>query len=262
MSDKSFAEVAAKILMRGVKPRISSKAAIQPQAAALDVADEWDIRDTPRALPPMRPHQGNCGSCWAHAAVAALEVEAVRARTLAGPNLSEQQLIDCVGRTGCQGGLAEDAFEYVSKKFLVREVAYPNKGTASVCQSSNATKEGAISVLRFPGYDIIPATPRNLMGAVYRGRAPVVYFTVGESFVGYSNGIYPASACTGNGLLHAMVVVGYSLPEKYWIVRNSWGTDWGDGGYMKIEMKDGGLGTCDMYRYAAVAPRATTKYRG
>lgn len=83
---------------------------------------------------------------------------------------------------------AEDAFEYVSKKFLVREVAYPNKGTASVCQSSNATKEGAISVLRFPGYDIIPATPRNLMGAVYRGRAPVVYFTVGESFVGYSNG--------------------------------------------------------------------------
>ncbi|KAL4441018.1 hypothetical protein ABPG77_010449 [Micractinium sp. CCAP 211/92] len=268
MGDKLFAEVSAKILMRGVKPRLTSKAAaIQPQAAA-PTADEWDLRDTPRAVPKVRPHQGDCGSCWAHAATAALEIEAAKDGTISGPNLSEQQLVDCVkpslpGPAGCNGGLAEDAFSYVSRNFLVREVVYPFKGTASTCKARNATKTGAITVRRVPGYDVIPATPRDIMSAVFRGRAPVIYFNAEESFVGYTSGVYPASACKGAGINHAMVVVGYSLPEKYWIVRNSWGTDWGENGYARIEMKlDGGPGTCNMGMFAAVAPRVTARYGG
>ncbi|KAL4451465.1 hypothetical protein ABPG75_007127 [Micractinium tetrahymenae] len=72
-SDVPFADLAAKLLMRGVnpgraRPRPAAAAAAANSTVRITAAgtlpDEWDIRDTPRGVPPVRPHQGDCGSCW------------------------------------------------------------------------------------------------------------------------------------------------------------------------------------------------------
>ncbi|KAL4451464.1 hypothetical protein ABPG75_007126 [Micractinium tetrahymenae] len=144
------------------------------------------------------------------------------------PNLSEQHLVDCVGAAlnytsrGCRGGLAEDAFDYVNRGYLTTEVAYGYTAVDTTgCRARRVSTDGAITVRR-PGYEVVPGTAEAIMAEVCRKGVAVVCWNVDESFVGYTAGIYPASACKADGINHAMAIVGYSSAERYWIVRNSW----------------------------------------
>ncbi|KAL4431181.1 hypothetical protein ABPG75_006437 [Micractinium tetrahymenae] len=276
-SDQPFLETYNRFLMKRANPtrarvyrQTSSSAAAAGaaqggtvQAAAAAIPDEWDWRDL-AVVPKIRPPQGDCGSCYAYAAIAALEVKVKIDGTDDGPNLSEQQAVDCVNAARgyssalCNGGYPEEVFNYVSNSFAATEVAYRYTAHNGTCRASTVSKAGAITLSPSPGFLAVPGRPPAIASAV-RMRGPVtVYFNVEESFLSYTSGIYPASACRSDGINHAMVIVGYSLAERYLILRNSWGETWGEGGYARMEMAQAGNnGSCGMYLYGGAVPLST-----
>ncbi|KZV18481.1 hypothetical protein F511_20123 [Dorcoceras hygrometricum] len=180
--------------------------------------------------------QGQCGSCWAFSTVAAMEgVNQISTSKLI--SLSEQELMDC-DRTndnqGCEGGLMEAAFKFIVKnKGLTTESDYPYKGTDGTC---NSQKE-ASSAVKITGYEDVPADDESaLLKAVANQPVSVSIDASGAFFQFYSGGLI--SGDCGTNLDHGVTAVGYGKTEngtKYWLVKNSWGADWGEAGYLRVE---------------------------
>jgi KDEL-tailed cysteine endopeptidase len=180
-------------------------------------------------------NQGKCGSCWAFSTVAAIESEnAIVNNKLI--NLSEQELIDCAGdeydNKGCGGGLMENAFHYVIDRGLCSEENYPYEGVDNICR--NCKEMITISDCReIPSYN-----ETVLKYALLKKPISVVVDASSLSFQFYSNGILN-SGC-GTRLNHAVLLVGYGEENgnKYWRIKNSWGKDWGEDGYIRLARQD------------------------
>jgi cathepsin L len=154
-------------------------------------------------------------------------------------SLSEQELVDCVkgNSAGCDGGYMEDAFEFIAKKGgIASETNYPYKEADKSC---NIKKESN-HVAEIKGYEKVPANNENeLLKAV--ANQPVSVYVDGGShaFQFYSGGIFTGK-CVTDDPNHAVIVVGYGESEthdgiKYWLVKNSWGIEWGEKGYMRLK---------------------------
>ncbi|KAL4421981.1 hypothetical protein ABPG77_011004 [Micractinium sp. CCAP 211/92] len=274
----NFTEIQQQYLMKGIDPGVLRSGRSAAAAAALDAPSgrrlaqvlptEWDWRSAIAGgkVPPVRPSQGKCGSCWAQAAMAAVESRALIDGVDEGPNLSESQMLDCVNAAngyrsrGCNGGLAEEAMEYTSRQFAAAQPAYA-RAPGSGCKTRATSTVGGIS-LAAPGYRAVASSAQAIMQILFT-QGPV-----DESFVFYDSGIYPASACKAAAGVktfnHAVLIVGYSQaadPLPYWIVRNSWGESWGIGGianlggYARVQMTFDSVGACGMYRYPIVPLR-------
>lgn len=181
--------------------------------------------------------QGHCGSCWAFSAVGALEGQHFR-KTGALVSLSEQNLVDCskkYGNNGCNGGMMDNAFRYVkSNKGIDTEISYPYEGIEDSCHF-NPKNVGATD----SGYVNLPSgNEEKLMNAVATmGPVSVAIDASQESFQFYAEGTYVEPQCDSVSLDHGVLVVGYGTDEQgqdYWLVKNSWGTSWGDKGYIKM----------------------------
>jgi len=181
--------------------------------------------------------QGSCGSCWSFSATGALEGQHFRkSGTLV--SLSEQNLIDCstkYGNEGCNGGLMDQAFEYIEYNHGIdTEEAYPYKGRQGKChykkQNRGATDTGFV--------DIPSGDETKLQEALATvGPVSVAIDASHESFQFYHQGVYDEPSCDSQELDHGVLVVGYGTTEDgidYWIVKNSWGTTWGEDGYIKM----------------------------
>lgn len=187
-------------------------------------------------------NQGNCGSCWAFSTTGSIEgIVAIKNGELF--NISEQQLVDCsndYGNNGCEGGLMDNGFKYVIDNGLCSEKEYPYEAVDGNCKECK-------SIVEIKNYHDIESNEKVLKRAVAQQPVSVAIQANLSSFRFYSNGVYSDPMC-GNGLDHGVLIVGYGydlmLNKEYWIVKNSWGEDWGENGYIRIERnsnKDGGM---------------------
>ncbi|XP_006132119.1 cathepsin K [Pelodiscus sinensis] len=177
-------------------------------------------------------NQGQCGSCWAFSSVGALEGQLKR-RTGKMLSLSPQNLVDCVTKNdGCGGGYMTNAFEYVKEnRGIDSEDSYPYVGQDENCMYSPTGKAA-----KCRGYREIPeGNEKALKRAVARvGPVSVGIDASLSSFQFYSRGVYYDESCNAENVNHAVLAVGYGTLKgsKHWIVKNSWGEEWGNKGYI------------------------------
>ena len=202
-----------------------------------DVPDTWNWRDH-NGVSPVKD-QGSCGSCWTFSTVGCLEsAHLIKFGSL--QTYSEQQLVDCAGgfeNHGCNGGLPSQAFEYVMYTGgLASEDGYPYFAETRNCTVNSDTFE--IDVVT-GSVNITADDEVELKNAVYNYGPTSVCFEVVDGFSDYKAGVYTSSTCgnTQTDVNHAVLAVGYGSEDgmDYWLVKNSWGSDWGDEGFFKIE---------------------------
>jgi len=207
----------------------------KPLAAAVD----WR---TAGAVTPVKD-QGQCGSCWAFSATGSMEgAWFLNKKSLI--SLSEQQLVDCsddYGNEGCNGGLMDQAFEYViANKGITTEAKYPYTARDGTCKTGNPLP------VTISSYSDVKANNDAAMGAaVAMGPVSVAIEADQESFQFYSGGVFSDPTC-GTQLDHGVLAVGYNTSSdgtNYFIVKNSWGANWGDHGYIMMARKNG-AGEC------------------
>ncbi|EFA77940.1 hypothetical protein PPL_08585 [Heterostelium album PN500] len=226
------------------------------------------------AVSPIKD-QGQCGSCWSFSTTGSVEgAHQIKSGNMV--ELSEQNLVDCStseGNMGCNGGLMDYAFEYIiTNNGIDTESSYPyTASSGTTCKYNKANSGATISSYK----NITAGSESDLADAVKNaGPVSVAIDASHNSFQLYSHGIYYDASCSSVNLDHGVLVVGYGsgtpdsdsrvhkgsqvrvkVPKtddtkNYWIVKNSWGTSWGDKGFIymsKDRDNNCGIASCASY---------------
>jgi C1A family cysteine protease len=182
--------------------------------------------------------QGYCGSCWAFSATEQIESDAMR--TLGTTwTLSPEQITQCdSGAFGCGGGWTETAYAYVKKTGgLETESDYPytsSMGVTGTCHDSSS--KYVVTVDSFT-----TVNGESAMASYVQTTGPLSVCLDANNFNSYTGGIM--SVC-GQQVDHCVQAVGVDASAGgYWKVRNSWGSSWGEDGYIRLAY---GSNTCDI----------------
>jgi len=190
-------------------------------------------------------NQGNCGSCWTFSTAGNIESQyAIAGNPLT--DLSEQMIVDCshgcvleegmqVCNSGCEGGWMWTAMtDIMSWGGLETEDDYPYTGEDGGCQYNNDTKD---LIATISNYTCIPHDEEQMLLQLLK-LGPLSIAMDAGLLMDYSSGIIiPENGDCYNGQLdHAILIVGYGVANStdFWIVKNSWGSDWGEDGYFRI----------------------------
>ncbi len=189
-------------------------------------------------------NQGACGSDYAFAAIAAVE-GAHKIATGHLLNLSEQELVDCSGTSGyqgCNGGMVDQAMEWIVQHGIVTQADYPYTGRPGSCRQNS---KPAVHLMAFRKI----ATDVTSLTAAVAKQPIAVQIDASGDFQHYEGGVYGCHVVNAN---HWVTIVGYgttSTGQPYWIIKNSHGAAWGESGYMRITR----AASCKNI-FAAVAP--------
>ncbi|CAN6177026.1 unnamed protein product [Urochloa humidicola] len=195
-----------------------------------DLPDAVDWRER-GAVTPVK-NQLRCGGCWAFSAVAAMEgVNKIATGNLV--SLSEQELIDCDSKdSGCNGGDMGNAFQFViDNGGIDTEADYPFIGVDGACDAIRENRK----VVSIDSYEMVPRNnEKALQKAVANQPVSVAIDAAGPAFQHYTSGIF--NGVCGLKLDHGVTAVGYGSEDgnDFWIVKNSWGPGWGEGGYIRM----------------------------
>jgi len=195
-------------------------------------------------------NQGQCGSCWAFSATETIEsYYAIAGYTLT--ELSVEQIVDCDTNgndEGCNGGFPTGAYQYVEEAGgLESEADYPY--TAEGGESGSCAFNQADLVATVTGYTSIDGETGLYQQTSSSSGGPVSVCVDASSWQYYTGGVL--TQC-GDQVDHCVQLTGYAnygQSGAYWIVRNSWATDWGINGYIYIEI---GQDLCSIGDYATV----------
>ncbi|XP_061594016.1 procathepsin L [Cololabis saira] len=194
--------------------------------------------------------QGYCGSCWAFSTTGAIEGQLFK-KTGQLISLSEQNLVDCskpYGTNGCSGAWMANAYDYVIGNGLQATDSYPYLSV----DTQPCFYDSRLAVAHIRDYRFIPKGDEQALADAVTTIGPITVAidASNPSFLFYSSGIYDEPNCDPNHLSHAVVLVGFGSEEgrKYWIIKNSWGASWGEGGYMRLIRN--GRNTCGIASYA------------
>ena len=203
--------------------------------------------------------QGSCGSCYAFSAIANLEGLYYKKM---GKNkaFSEQMIVDCdTEDSGCNGGLMELTFDWVkSNGGIESEADYPYVGRKQTCKSDKSKYDADLTVTGYeklgdPDETWSPVDEDEIKEFLYK-TGPLAIALNADELMWYSSGIIDAdsSECDPEGMDHAVTLVGYGTENgtPYWLVRNSWGSSWGEKGYFRMYR---GKGVCGINQYITTA---------
>jgi len=205
-------------------------------------------------------NQGGCGSCWAFSTAETLESH-IAIKTGKLMKFSPQEYVSCMpnpkhcgGTGGCQGATQLLGFQYAIDTGITTEDSYPYEGSTGTC-----SKDKIKPVAKITGFVKLPANNySSLMNAVVT-QGPIAISAAAEPWQLYSGGVYNGDC--GSDIDHAIQLVGYGTAGNstgrtllgggggkgkgaYWLVRNSWGTGWGEEGYIRIQRFGDGKEPC------------------
>jgi len=199
----------------------------------VNIPDAVDWRDKGYVTPVK--DQKQCGSCWAFSATGSLEGQHFN-KTKQLVSLSEQNLVDCSGKfgnQGCNGGWMDQAYAYIKANGGIdTEASYPYTARNGKC-AFNKADVGATDT----GFTDIPKGSESALEAAIATVGPIAVAIDASSskFQSYKSGVYDLPSCSSSRLDHGVLAVGYGTTtdgKKYYIVKNSWNTSWGDKGYI------------------------------
>ena len=223
----------------GFKPQIKKNKAVKSNFKNADSLD-WREKGAVVAV----KDQGQCGSCWAFSTIAGAE----GSNFLSSGKLlsfSESNLVDCVNTCfGCNGGIMATAFNYVingqAGRFMLED-DYPYKPVQQACQFEASKAVGSVSAVI-----AVESGDEDDLAAKCAQFGPVcVAIDASQwSFQLYTGGVYDEPSCSSYNLDHGVACVGYGQEsgKDYWIVKNSWGSSWGESGYIRMIRKDNQCG--------------------
>eukprot|EP00079_Xenopus_tropicalis_P038194 XP_017951965.1 PREDICTED: cathepsin S-like [Xenopus tropicalis] len=206
---------------------------------------------TQNCVTPVRDQGSFCRSCYAFSAVGALECQ-WKKKTVRLVTFSPQELVDCSdgeGNHGCNGGKIEKAFKYMKKYGVMEESAYPYTGQKGLCRKKQPGNIGVVKAI----HDLPSGNETLLMNTVGTiGPVSVSINASSEKFHQFKSGVYYNPDCLPNKVNHAVLVVGYGKENgmDYWLVKNSWGVQFGENGYIKMARNRGnncGIATRPVY---------------
>ena len=238
----------------GQMPVLNGTEPVFLAAGRTDLPDHLDWRDREGVnwVTPVRD-QGSCGACAAFATAAPIETAVAYTEGWAFPtlDLAEQDILSCSFNLGCDlGGLTTDAFNYARDVGIVDEDCFPYVEEKVPCAEKCNDWQSRVYRIDswvFVGENPLAPTPQEIMEALQINPVATALILY-EDFLTYYEGIYT----TVIGLpvaLHAMTIVGYDVPERYWICKNQWSSAWGEDGYIRIRWGAAQVGMFSMLPY-------------
>jgi len=207
-----------------------------------DLPSSVDWRD--RSAVTAIKDQGSCGSCWAFAATEQIEsYTAIASGELI--ELSTQQMTSCTpnplacgGTGGCQGSTPPLGYNYVQLFGQIAESDYPYvSGSTSQSEECQYDLSSLSPVAAITGYNNLPSNNQEAVMEHIANVGPLAISVAASSWSSYGGGIYSGCSYDSNiRMNHGVQLVGYGSEEgqDYWIVRNSWGSSWGEDGYIRL----------------------------
>ena len=197
-----------------------------------------DVDWTTKGMVSGVKNQGQCGSCWAFSATGVMEsFSLMKGQSV---SLSEQQLVDCSrpqGNQGCNGGWPSSALNYVKANGITTESAYPYAAKDQTCKTQGGS-------FKIAGQDSFSGCA-SLQNGI--NSHPISVAVDATNWSPYKSGVF--SNCK-TSLNHAVLLVG--VVGGAWKIKNSWGTGWGESGYIRLA---GSGNTCGVCAYAGIFPQ-------
>jgi len=227
-SDMTHEEFKDRVLMKISREPPTNVSSIQLEhTVALPDSVDW------RGCTPTVKNQGSCGSCYTFGAIGALE-GAYHRKFGRNVVLSEQHLLDCThkyGNSGCNGGLEGPCFNFARDNGGVHadsDMKY--QGSVGTCRALGGTKYAKTTTYAHVGDQASITKALATVGPMAAGIS-----AGSRSFYLYKGGVFDDAACDGN-IDHSVVLIGYGVAngKQFYTIKNSWGSSWGEGGFMRL----------------------------